>query len=51
MHILLVRFCVQGFDPKKCGGDPLFFNNMKEKKFIPLTGEVYEAIITGKFLL
>ena len=41
----------EGFDPQKCSGDPLFFNHSKEKKFIPLTAEVYKDIVSGKYQL
>ncbi len=41
----------EGFDRSLCGGDPLFFNSTKKKKFAPLTAAHFNAIKHGKIQL
>ena len=40
-----------GFDPALTKGDPVFFLDLKADKYVPLTAELYESIVSGKLRL
>ena len=41
----------EGFDPSNMKGDPVFFHHVKEKKVVPLTKDIYDAICSGAIQL
>ncbi|KAI6229717.1 AMP-binding enzyme [Aphelenchoides fujianensis] len=39
----------QGFDPAACNGDPLFYWNAEERKYLPLDTQMFVDIQTGAY--
>jgi solute carrier family 27 fatty acid transporter 1/4 len=39
----------EGFDPSKCNGDQLFYWEQSERRYLPLTSQVYEDIQSGVY--
>ena len=40
-----VELVQEGFDPSKCGGEPLYCVDFSQKTYIPLVGTVYNKIV------